>query len=209
MRHMLRFFLGMPLLVIAALALPSSSIAQQQGGQTEVPKPKPPKKKQPPAGAAGAAAPTVGGAQPTLLGTYGDWGAYTASPNGKKICFALAKPVKMETVPANRPRDAAYLFISSRPTEKVKDEVSVIIGYGFKLNSDATIETGGANYAMYTQNDGAWIKNAAEESKLIDAMRKGNDVVVKGVSARGTATSDTYSLKGLAQALDKVTEECR
>src|SRR5690349_9584361 len=84
------------------------------------------------------------GAQPTLLGMFGEWGAYTAAPGGKKICFALAKPAKSETAPAHRPRDAAYLFVSSRPAEKVKDEVSIIIGYGFKPNTEATLELGGA-----------------------------------------------------------------
>ena len=62
---------------------------------------------------------------------------------------------------------------------------------------------------MYTQNDGAWIKNAADERRLVDSLRKGTDVVVKGTSARGTASTDTYSLKGLAQALDKVGQECK
>ena len=64
--------------------------------------------------------------QPTLLGQYGDLGAYTASPGGKKVCFALAKPASSKTTPPNRPRDAAYMFISSRPSEKVRDEVSII-----------------------------------------------------------------------------------
>ena len=57
---------------------------------------------------------------------------------------------------------------------------------------------------MYTQNDGAWVKNAAEEAKMVDAMRKGADLVVKSESGRGTKTTDTYSLKGIGQALDKV-----
>ena len=144
-----------------------------------------------------------------MLGQYGDWGAYTATPGGKKVCFALAKPAGSQTNPANRPRDPAYMFISSRPAEKVKDEVSIIIGYGFKPNSDATIDLAGTNFAMYTQNDGAWIKNAAEEARLVESMRKGADLVVKGTSARGTQSADTYSLKGLAQALDRVSQECK
>jgi invasion protein IalB len=191
------------LLLLALFAPVSSSSAQDAA-----PKPKPTKPKPKPKHPA-PAPPTIGGVQPTLLGTYGEWGAYTASPGGKKLCFALAKPGKSETVPANRPRDPSYLFVSSRPAEKVKDEVSIIIGYGFKPNSDATIELGGANYAMYTQGDGAWVKNAAEEPRLVEAMRKGGDMVIKGESSRGTATSDVYSLKGLAQALEKVDQECQ
>jgi len=151
-------------------------------------------------------APTAGA---TLLGQYGDWGAYTASPGGKKVCFALAKPSSSSTNPPNRPRDPAWLFISTRPAEKVKEEVSVIIGYPFKANSDATVEVGGSTFAMYTQNDGAWIKNAAEEARLVEAMRKGSDVTVKGESGRGTKTTDTFSLKGISQALDRTAQECR
>ncbi|MBS0531825.1 MAG: Invasion associated locus B family protein, partial [Proteobacteria bacterium] len=50
----------------------------------------------------------AGSAEPTLLGQFGTWGAYTASPNGKKVCFALAKPSSSKTNPPNRPRDPAY-----------------------------------------------------------------------------------------------------
>src|SRR5919201_1831522 len=84
-----------------------------------------------------------GAAQPTLLGTYGDWGAYVGNSGGRKVCFALAKPASSQTVPANRPRDPSYLFISTRPAENVRNEVSVIIGYGFKANADASVEIGG------------------------------------------------------------------
>jgi invasion protein IalB len=62
---------------------------------------------------------------------------------------------------------------------------------------------------MYTQNDGAWIKNVAEEARMIDAMRKGADLTVKGTSGRGTQSVDQYSLKGLAQALERAEQECK
>jgi hypothetical protein len=151
----------------------------------------------------------AGSAEPTLIGQFGTWGAYTATPNGKKVCFALAKPASSKTNPPNRPRDPAYAFISTRPAEKVTNEVSVMIGYTLKPGSESTLEVGGASYAMYTQGDGLWIKNAAEEERMVDAMRKAADVTVKGVSAKGTETTDTFSLKGLAQALDKLAQDCR
>lgn len=150
-----------------------------------------------------------GGAEPTLIGQFGTWGAYSAAPNGKKVCFALAKPISSKSNPPNRPRDPAYAFVSTRPTEKVFNEVSVMIGYAVKPGADSTVEVGGASYAMYTQGDGLWIKNAAEETRMVDAMRHASDVVVKGVSAKGTETVDTFSLKGLAQALDKIAQDCR
>jgi hypothetical protein len=215
MKSDLRSILGLPLLLAAAVAFAMPAAAQQAApAPAATPKPKKPPKPKPekpaPAAAPEAAeAPAINGVQPTLLGTFGEWGAYTASPGGKKVCFALAKPSKSETTPPNRSRDPIYLFVSSRPAEKVKDEVSIVIGYGFKPNTDATLDLGGASYVMYTQADGAWLKNAAEEGKLVEAMRKGGDLTVKGTSTRGTGSIDVFSLKGLAQALDKVGEECR
>jgi hypothetical protein len=162
-----------------------------------------------PATAPAATASVAGGAEPTLVGQFGTWGAYTATPNGKKVCFALAKPSSSKTNPANRPRDPAYAFVSTRPAEKVVNEVSIMIGYALKPGSESTLEVGGGTYAMYTQGDGLWIKNAAEEERMVEAMRKSADVVVKGMSAKGTETIDTFSMKGLAQALDKLAQDCR
>jgi Invasion associated locus B (IalB) protein len=196
--------------VAASVVFGGAASAQQQAPAAKpATPPKPAAPKPPAAAAAPAAPPASGGAQPTLLGQFGEWGAYTATPGGKKVCFALAKPTNSSTSPPNRPRDPAYMFISSRPAEKVKDEVSVIFGYGLKPNTDANIEVAGGAYAMYTQADGAWVKNAAEEPKLVETMRKGQDLTVKGTSAKGTVSTDIYSLKGLSQALDKVGQECR
>ncbi len=155
------------------------------------------------------AATAAGGVEPTLIGQFGTWGAYTASPNGKHVCFALAKPTSSKTNPPNRPRDPAYAFVSTRPAEKVVNEVSVMIGYALKPGSESTLEVGGASFAMYTQGDGLWIKNAAEEEQMVQTMRRSADAVIKGVSAKGTETTDTFSLKGLSQALDKIAQDCK
>ena len=151
----------------------------------------------------------AGGSEPTLIGQFGTWGAYMAMPNGKKVCFALAKPSSSKTNPPNKPRDPAFAFISTRPSEKVVNEVSIMIGYVLKPGSESTLEVAGASYSMYTQGDGLWIKNAAEEERMVDALRKAADVTVKGVSAKGTETTDVFSLKGLSQALDRVAQDCR
>jgi hypothetical protein len=186
--------------------LAQAQTAASKGAKAAPAKPAPAAK---PTTAPAAAAAAGGNAEPTLVGQFGTWGAYTATPNGKKVCFALAKPSSSKTNPPNRPRDPAYAFVSTRPAEKVNNEVSIMIGYQLKPGSESTLEVGGARYAMYTQGDGLWIKNAAEEERMVDAMRKAADVTVKGVSAKGTETSDTFSLKGLAQALDRLAQDCR
>jgi hypothetical protein len=151
-------------------------------------------------------------AQPSLLGQFGDWDAYAAAPGGKKLCFALAKPASSTTNPPNRRGDGmtTFMFVSSRPGEKVKDEVSLLVGgYAFKPATDATAQVGSASFPMYTQKDGAWIKNAAEETRFVDAMRKGSDMTVKAMSDKGTEMIDKFSLKGLDQALARVAQECK
>ena len=187
-------------LMAGVLVCGGAGLAQAQGA--------PSKGAAKPAAAKPEAAAAVG-AEPTLIGQFGPWGAYTATPNGKKVCFALAKPSSSKTNPPNRPRDPAYAFVSTRPAEKVINEVSIMIGYTLKPGSDSTLDVGGASYAMYTQGDGLWIKNAAEEERMVDAMRKAADVTVKGVSAKGTETTDVFSLKGLSQALDRLAQDCR
>jgi invasion protein IalB len=198
---------GVAYCVIAAgcVFLAGPAFAQQQApaAKPAVSKPATPK-------TTAAAPPSIPGApEPLLLGQFGEWGAYSATPNGRKVCFALAKPVSAATNPPNRPRDQAWMFISSRPGEKVRDEVSVVFGYGLKPNSDANIEIAGGSYAMNTLGDGAWVKNPAEEPRLVETLRKGLDVTIKGTSAKGTVSTDVYSLKGLAQALDRIGQECR
>jgi hypothetical protein len=190
-------------LAACVLVCGGSSLASAQGA------PQPKAVKNVPKPEAKSAVPAVAGAEPALIGQFGTWGAYMATANGKKVCFALAKPTTSKTNPPNRPRDPAYAFVSTRPAEKVVNEVSVMIGYLLKPGSESTLEVGGASYAMYTQGDGLWIKNAAEEERMVDAMRKSADVIIKGVSAKGTETTDTFSLKGLSQALDKISQDCR
>jgi hypothetical protein len=206
------------LLVAGAFAVPA--LAQQPPASEPTPAPpapaaapapaaKKPPKHTPAAAAAEPATAVAGGVKPTLLGQYGDWGAYTASPGGKKICFAIAKPSTSETIPPNRPRNPSYMFISSRPADKVSNEMSIIIGYPFKPSSDATVAVGPTSFALYTQQDGAWIKNAAEEAHLLEAMRAAQSAVVKGTSAKGTRTADIFSLKGFGQALDRADQDCK
>lgn len=202
------------LVAVAALCGVTSSVHAQGAapkGAKEAPKPAPAAKStaKPPAKPESAATAAAGGAEPTLIGQFGTWGAYTAAPNGKKVCFALAKPSSSKTNPPNRPRDPAYAFVSTRPAERVVNEVSVMIGYALKPGSESSLEVGGSSFAMYTQGDGLWIKNAAEEEQMVSAMRKGADATVKGISARGTETTDVFSLKGLSQALDRLAQDCK
>lgn len=145
------------------------------------------------------------GANPTLVGQFGDWGVYVS--NSPKVCFALSQP--KERLPAGLNRDPGYIFISTRPADNVREEFSVLVGYPLKEDADPTVQIGNDTFALYARQSGAWIRNVAEEARLIEAMRKGRDLVMKSTSARGNATTDRYSLVGVSQALDRAAQECR
>lgn len=158
--------------------------------------------------ACAAAAPAAAQGQPQskAVAQFGDWSVYvsTASP---KVCYAISQP--KTRAPEGLKRDPAYFFISTRPGENVKNEVTVTVGFPLKEGSDATLTVGNATLQLYTKDQGAWVRNVADESKLVDAMKRGKDLTVASTSLRGNVTTDKYSLVGLAQALDRVAQECK
>lgn len=149
-------------------------------------------------------------ASPTLIGTFKDWSAFQSTSGGTKVCYALAKPKAME--PKKATRDPVYFMISDWPHRKAKAELQVVPGYQYKQGSQVTAQVGAEKFEFFTQNDGgagsAWVEDVGTERRLVDAMKGGAQLVVTGVSQRGTTTKDTYSLGGISAALDKVHEAC-
>jgi hypothetical protein len=143
----------------------------------------------------------------TALGQFSRWTAYTYMAGGGKVCYAVTQPT--DTAPKGVNRDPVYVFITNRPKEGVRHEVSVITGYPYKEDSKTEIKIGSDTFVMFTKDDGAWMQNAAEESRLIGAMKAGSDMIVSGTSRRGTVTTDTYSLAGVTAALKKIDAECQ
>ena len=157
--------------------------------------------------AAAAAAPATGPGGASLLASFGDWGVYTAQSGRSKICYALSQP--KDRLPKNLNRDPAYLFVSFRPAENVKNEVAVVFGFAAKENGPATVSVGSASYALLTKDTNAWLKNPAEESQAIATMARGQSMLVKAQSARGNSLTDQYSLSGFNAAIDRARKECQ
>jgi hypothetical protein len=143
--------------------------------------------------------------KPSQLASYGDWGVFLAQGEKSKTCYALATP--KDRAPSGLKRDPAYVFIANRPGENVREEVSVIMGFPMKEGSGRA-EIAGFGFALIAKGANAWIKNQAEEPKFVDALKKGSKLIVKASSLRGHVTTDSYSLAGLSQALERVEKEC-
>lgn len=189
-----RFALRLPALAIAslALALPAGGAAARSRHR--------------PAPAPVAEKAATDPAKPTLVGSFGDWGAY-ATQGKSRVCYALGKP--KDRSPAALRKEQAYVFISNRPSEGVKNEISVIMGVPLKEAADARAEVGSATFDLVAKGQNAWVKNAADETRFIDVMKRGGKLIVKGTLIKGGVATDSYSLTGLAQALDRVVKDCR
>jgi hypothetical protein len=214
---------------VLALATGPAALAQAQRSNAQQPARANPAKAVPAARTAPAAKPSpAAGAKPapaaaakpaqpqaqaatgpggsSLVATFGDWGVYTAQAGRSKICYALSQP--KDRLPKNLSRDPAYLFVSFRPAENVRNEVALVLGFAARENGPAEAAIGTASYALLTKATNAWLKNPAEEGQAIGTMSKASSVTVKAQSARGNQLTDRYSLNGFGQALERARKEC-
>jgi len=157
----------------------------------------------------GASAPAM--AEPAnLLGVFGNWSAFSSGTGSSLTCYALSKP--RATRPAGTKRGPIYLMVSDWPSRKVKSEPQVIFGYQAKEGAPAALDVGRDKFTFFIRNNGkegsAWLQQLGDNSRLISAMQDGVSVVALGTSARGTKTSDTYSLSGFNDAMAKVHTAC-
>ncbi len=147
-----------------------------------------------------------GAGKPVQIASFGDWGAFLAQGGKEKTCYALAQP--KDRLPEKLKRDPAYVFISSRPGENIHNEVSIIMGFPMKDGGDAQADVAGTSFDLVAKGTNAWVKNPAQEAEFINAMKKSAKLVVKATSIKGNMTTDSYSLAGLSQALERVQKEC-
>lgn len=140
-----------------------------------------------------------------LLQKFNDWSAYATSGSAK-TCFAVSKP--KESLPKGVRRGPIFIYISAYPSDSIKNEVSIKMGYPFAAGAKVAATVGSDKFELFTKDEGAFVEKPATETEFIEAMKKGSQLKVEGTSARGTKTTDNYSLQGFAPALERVAQEC-
>ncbi|MGE0210897.1 MAG: invasion associated locus B family protein [Parvibaculaceae bacterium] len=150
---------------------------------------------------------TAGAQEPSSLGEFSDWAAYTYKSKNGPVCYIVSQPKKSQ--PDGVTRDPIFFLITHRPGEKVRNEVNTIIGYPFKKESSATVQVGSDSFELFTSGDGAWSESSARDSAIVAAMKSGQSMTVKGTSWRGTSTTDQYSLAGVSAAMQKIDSTCK
>ena len=144
-------------------------------------------------------------ANPVPTGTFKDWQVFTATTEQGKICFAQSKPKTRS--PKNFKREPSKLFVTFRPQENIKDEVSVTSGYIYKT-STVNAKSGRNNYAFFSKENFAWIAEEKKEKKFIKLMKKASNIMLIANEPKGSQTVDHYSMIGFSKAYETAKKNC-
>jgi len=153
-------------------------------------------------------APTVQANAPKLLGEHKYWDAYSfKDKKSGKTCFMTSTPVLKS--PKKVKHGDVYAVVTHRPRARVRDEVSINVGFAFKPASEVKITVGKKHYKMYTSVDSAWGYDAKDDAKLVKMMKAGDEMTVQGQSKRGTTVNYRFSLTGFTAAYRAIGKACK
>ena len=140
------------------------------------------------------------------IGGAKGWDSYAYTEKGAKVCYLVGLPAKSE--PPGLSRGRVDLYITHRPADKALNVVHFDAGYPYKDGTTAELDVDGRKFQLFTAKDAAWANDAAEDKAVTDALGKGKRALLKGSSARGTGTTDTYTLDGFKDALAAIDKAC-
>ena len=142
---------------------------------------------------------------PKSSGKYKNWESFTLTTDKGKVCFAQTKPVKR--APAAIKRNDSRIFVTFRPSENIKDEISITSGHVYK-NSTVSAKSGKSNFSFFSQGDFAWLLDENEEKKFIKLMKRATNLMIKGKTKDGAETTDHYSMMGFTKAYNTAKKTC-
>ena len=140
------------------------------------------------------------------VGKFKDWESFVLSQEGNKVCFAQSIPVVR--APKKIKRDPSRLFVSFRPAENIKNEISVTNGYEFKPKAPVEAKSGKKSYDLFSKGRFAWIVDDEDGPKLILTMKKASRLMIIGNTEKGDQTTDHYSMMGFTKAYNSAKKSC-
>ena len=142
---------------------------------------------------------------PRSIGKYKNWESFTAETDKGKICFAQTIPTKR--APSSIERGQSKLFVTFRPSEDIKDEVSITSGHDYKTSS-VTAASGKKRYSFFSQKNFAWLLDDQEEKNFIKLMKRATNLIIKARTTKGAETTDHYSMMGFTKAYNTAKKTC-
>ena len=141
-----------------------------------------------------------------LLGDFRDWSAYTTSEGAGKLCFVLSKPKDVTPTPAAF--TDAYLYLTHRPGESVRNEFNFVAGFGFAPETPAIVKIGSQSFELFVESDAAWLDDPALADAMAGRMRAGSSLIIEGTTSQGVQVTQTFSLSGITAASRAIDREC-
>ncbi len=141
-----------------------------------------------------------------LIDVFGDWSAFAIKENGQPVCYLGSEPQK--SVGKYSKRGDVLILVTHRPREPSVGVVSLQAGYTYKPGSEVTFTIGGFSQNLFTNGGHGWAYDSKADKALVRAMKSGSKLIARGVSSRGTKTTDTFSLKGFTAAYKAASRAC-
>ncbi len=142
---------------------------------------------------------------PKSTGKYKNWESFSMETDKGKVCFAQTIPKKR--APSSIVREQSRLFVSFRPGENIKDEISLTSGHNYK-SSSVTASSGKNSFSFFSQNNFAWLLDEKEEKSFIKVMKRATNLIVKARTVKGAETTDHYSMMGFTKAYNTAKKTC-
>jgi hypothetical protein len=145
-------------------------------------------------------------AQIKLDGQFKNWTAQNTNINGQQVCYAASSPVAYDPKGLNRAE--SRIFVSFRPNDKIQNEISITSGYNYKASSRVNVVIDKKEFKFETEDNFAWLTKYEEEVAMIELMRKSSQAKISATSAKGSKTTDTFSLSGFSDAYEVAKKKC-
>ncbi|MEM8822860.1 MAG: invasion associated locus B family protein [Pseudomonadota bacterium] len=139
-----------------------------------------------------------------------DWAIFVE--DNPTQCFIVSAPTAIRNTRDGQEvqarRGDIRFWVSYWPGQTEQGQVSLTGGYPYAEGSSVTVQIGSDTFELFTDGELAWAASAAEDQRIIAAMRRGAEAVVVGRSGRGTRTEDTFSLLGFTAAISDAEQRC-
>lgn len=143
---------------------------------------------------------------PDFRGQHNDWRVFTRGTGAERVCYAVTRPA--ESRPGDVAHGEVYFFVSSWASGAAREQPSFMAGYELRPDNPPRASVGNDRVTFFVSEQEGFVEERRDETRLVDAMRRGATMRVEAVSARGTNTAYIFSLSGITAALRQVGELC-
>jgi invasion protein IalB len=145
--------------------------------------------------------------EPKFVSVHKDWYVFTIKQKSMNVCFLTSKAV--ESKGDYSKRGDVLFVVTHRPAEKELGVINFRTGYNFKKNMEAVITIDNNKFLLFTQGSDGWAKDSKTDKAIVRAMIRGSQMLIAGISSRGTKTTDAFSLSGFTAAYKAASKACK